>query len=223
MSLGQGKDPRRAWGTVRTVTSASAAAPVRLVAIAFALVTVLAFVVAGRADGAQRSWSTYLAPESACRSASDPLAAPAVQASAVSCLVNWARTHDRRARSRTAHGSPTRRRAEGRARGVVRAVLAYTVRVGGDRGGSGCGLPLRDLRRESLRGHAGTRLGARRRQRVAPVSAASGQPPQPELPRRGRCAGPGARAARRRRRGRLDRDVRLPPLARQDSRRPAVE
>ena len=98
MSLGQGKDPRRAWGTVRTVTSASAAAPVRLVAIAFALVTVLAFVGAGRADGAERSWSTYLAPESACSSASDPLAAPAVQASAVSCLVNWARTHDRRAR-----------------------------------------------------------------------------------------------------------------------------
>ena len=98
MSLGQGKDPRRAWGTVRTVTSASAAAPVRLIAIAFALVTALAFVVAGRADGAERSWSTDLAPESACRSASDPLAAPAVQASAVSCLVNWARTHDRRAR-----------------------------------------------------------------------------------------------------------------------------
>jgi uncharacterized protein YkwD len=66
--------------------------------MAFALVWVLAFVVVGRADGAERSWSTYLAPESACRSASDPLAAPAVQAAAVSCLVNWARTHDRRAR-----------------------------------------------------------------------------------------------------------------------------
>ena len=37
-------------------------------------------------------------PRAACRSASDPLAAPAVQARAVSCLVNWARTHDRRSR-----------------------------------------------------------------------------------------------------------------------------
>jgi uncharacterized protein YkwD len=80
------------------MTSASAAAPVRLVAIAFALMTALAFVVAGRADGAGRSWSTYLAPESACRSADDPAASAAVQSRAVSCLVNWARAQDRRTR-----------------------------------------------------------------------------------------------------------------------------
>jgi len=76
----------------------SAAASARLVAIAFALASVLAFVVAGRADGAQRSWSTYLAPEGACSSANDPLASAAVQARAISCLVNWARSQDRRTR-----------------------------------------------------------------------------------------------------------------------------
>jgi uncharacterized protein YkwD len=81
---------------VRAVTSA--ATPVRLVAIAFALVTALAFVLAGRADGAGRSWSTYLAPESACQSADDPTASAAAQARAVSCLVNWARAQDRRTR-----------------------------------------------------------------------------------------------------------------------------
>jgi len=95
---GQGKDPSRQSSTVRTVTSVSAAAPVRLVAIAFALMTALAFVVAGRAEGAGRSWSTYLAPESACPSADDPAASAAVQSRAVSCLVNWARAQDRRTR-----------------------------------------------------------------------------------------------------------------------------
>ncbi len=98
MSPGQGTDPSRYWGTVRTVTSASAASPVRLVATAFAVVSMLAFLVAGRADGAQRSWSAYLAPESACRAASDAAAPAAAQARAVTCLVNWARTQDRRAR-----------------------------------------------------------------------------------------------------------------------------
>jgi uncharacterized protein YkwD len=98
MSLGQGKDQRRGRGTVRTVTSASAAAPVRLVAIALAVASVLGFVVAGRADGAERSWSTYLAPEGACQSANDPLASADVQVRAVACLVNWARVQDRRTR-----------------------------------------------------------------------------------------------------------------------------
>jgi uncharacterized protein YkwD len=61
-------------------------------------------LLVGRADGAERAWSTYLAPESTCRSATDPQASADVQARAVSCLVNWARTHDRRTRlvSRTA-------------------------------------------------------------------------------------------------------------------------
>ena len=95
---GQGTDPRRQWGTVRAVTSASAAAPVRFAATAFVVVSLLAFLAVGRADGAQRAWSVYLAPESACRNASDPAAPDAVQVRAVTCLVNWARAQDRRGR-----------------------------------------------------------------------------------------------------------------------------
>jgi len=83
---------------VRTVTSAPAATPVRLVATAFAVASVVAFLVVGRADGASRSWSAYLAPESACRSASDAAASPVVQTRAIACMLNWARAQDRRAR-----------------------------------------------------------------------------------------------------------------------------
>jgi uncharacterized protein YkwD len=83
---------------VCTVTSATAAAPVRLIATALAVVSFLAVLVIGRADGAQRSAEMYLAPEAACASASDPTAVPAVQARAIACLVNWARAHDRRSR-----------------------------------------------------------------------------------------------------------------------------
>jgi uncharacterized protein YkwD len=96
MSPGQGTDPNDAWGTVRSVTSASAAVSVRLVATAFAAFCLFALLAGGRADGAQRPWNAYLAPESACGAASDPAAAAAVQARAVACLVNWARSQDRR-------------------------------------------------------------------------------------------------------------------------------
>ena len=98
ISLDEGTDPRSRWSTVRAVTSASAAAPVRLVATAFAIVLVLALVAVARADGAGRSWSAYLAPESTCRAASDPSAPGAVQIRAVTCLVNWARAQDQRRR-----------------------------------------------------------------------------------------------------------------------------
>ena len=81
-----------------TVTTASAATPVRLVATALAVVSFLAFLAVGRADGAQRSAEAYLAPEAACASAFDPNAAPAVQARAIACLVNWARAQDQRSR-----------------------------------------------------------------------------------------------------------------------------
>jgi uncharacterized protein YkwD len=83
---------------VRAVTSAAAAVPVRIGAIAFTVVSVLAFLVAGRADGSPRAWSTYLAPDSVCRSASDATAPAAVQTRAVVCLVNWARAQQRRGR-----------------------------------------------------------------------------------------------------------------------------
>src|SRR5262245_6606948 len=83
---------------VRTVMSAAAAVPVRLGAIAFAVVFVLAFLVVGRADGSPSAWSAYLAPEAACSSADDASAPAAVQTRAVACLVNWARAQDRRGR-----------------------------------------------------------------------------------------------------------------------------
>jgi uncharacterized protein YkwD len=58
--------------------------------------TLAALLVAGRADSANRAWSAYLAPQGACQAADDMAAAPAVQARAISCLVNWARAQDRR-------------------------------------------------------------------------------------------------------------------------------
>lgn len=61
-------------------------------------VSLLAFLAASRADGAARATSVYLAPDSACASADDPAATPALQARAVACLVNWARAQDRRSR-----------------------------------------------------------------------------------------------------------------------------
>jgi len=83
---------------VRPVTPAAAAASVRLWAIAFGIVSLLAVLVVGRADGSTRALSVYLAPDSACASASDPNASAEVQTRAVVCLVNYARAQDRRRR-----------------------------------------------------------------------------------------------------------------------------
>ena len=83
---------------VRTVTSAAAAAPVRVGAIAFAIASLVAVLVVGRADGSARAASVYLAPDGACASADDPNAPAAVQTRAIACLVNWARAQDRRGR-----------------------------------------------------------------------------------------------------------------------------
>ena len=94
----QGKDPCRHSLTVRTVTFATAAAPVRLAVTVAILASLVAVLVVGRADGASRAWSVYLAPAGTCSAANDPAAAPAVQARAIECLVNWARSQDRRGR-----------------------------------------------------------------------------------------------------------------------------
>jgi uncharacterized protein YkwD len=83
---------------VRTVSSVAAVVPVRVGAIAFAVVSVLAFLVVGRAEGSPSAWSAYLAPDSVCSSASDASAPAAVQTRAVACLVNWARAQDGRGR-----------------------------------------------------------------------------------------------------------------------------
>ena len=80
------------------VTSVPAAAPVRLLAPALAAATILVVALAGRAEGAERAWSTYLAPAGACAAADDASAPAAAQTRAVACLVNWARRQDGRAR-----------------------------------------------------------------------------------------------------------------------------
>jgi uncharacterized protein YkwD len=60
--------------------------------------SLLAALIAGRADGAGQAWSTYLAPASACAGSTDPSAPRALQERAVACLLNWARVHARLAR-----------------------------------------------------------------------------------------------------------------------------
>jgi uncharacterized protein YkwD len=60
--------------------------------------SLLAFLLAGRADGAERAWSAYLAPAGACGAADDAAAPFAEQARAVACLVNWARKQENRSR-----------------------------------------------------------------------------------------------------------------------------
>jgi uncharacterized protein YkwD len=58
----------------------------------------LSTLTAAHADGANRAWSAYLAPTAACAASDDPAAGAAVQARAITCLVNWARARDRRGR-----------------------------------------------------------------------------------------------------------------------------
>jgi uncharacterized protein YkwD len=97
-SLGQGKGPGGQASTVGTVTSATAAASVRLLATAFLVACLVVLLGTGRADGAGHSWNAYLAPESACAAAGDASAPFPAQVRAVTCLVNWARAQDRRGR-----------------------------------------------------------------------------------------------------------------------------
>ena len=92
------------------VTSVPAATPLRLLASLFVVTSCLALFIVGRADGAGRSWSAYLAPADACRAADDASAPLADQMRAVACLVNWARTQD--SRSRLARRSALQRAAE---------------------------------------------------------------------------------------------------------------
>jgi uncharacterized protein YkwD len=95
-SPGQGKDPYSVWCTVRPVTMASAATPCRFLVPALVAASLLAFLLAGRADGAERAWSTYLGPVGACAAADDASAPVASQVRAVACLVNWARRQENR-------------------------------------------------------------------------------------------------------------------------------
>jgi len=71
----------------------------------------------GSANGGSRAWATYLAPAAACKGASDPAAAPAVQQRAVTCLVNWARAQDQQGRLSQSHSLQNAAALKGR--GVV--------------------------------------------------------------------------------------------------------
>lgn len=99
------------------MTSATAAAPVRLALLAITIASLAAFLVAGRADGAGRSWSAYLAPAAACQGSTDAFASASVQQRAIGCLVNWARAQDRR--GKLAQPAALRRAAVLKARDVV--------------------------------------------------------------------------------------------------------
>jgi len=77
---------------------ATAAAPARTGLASLLLAVLAAFVFVGSADGGSRAWDTYLAPALVCKGSTDPAATPVVQQRAVACLVNWARTQDRRGR-----------------------------------------------------------------------------------------------------------------------------
>ncbi len=59
-----------------------------------ALLSLCALLVAGRAEGAGSSADAYLAPGRACSGADDVAAPAAVQAGAIVCLVNRARSRD---------------------------------------------------------------------------------------------------------------------------------
>lgn len=83
---------------MRAVTVVPAAVPARLFACALAAASILVVLLAGRADGATRAWSAYLAPAGVCRAADDASAPAATQSRAVTCLVNWARTQEQRSR-----------------------------------------------------------------------------------------------------------------------------
>ena len=83
---------------MRAVTVVSAAVSARLFSSALAAASILAFLLAGQADGGTRASSAYLAPAGSCASAVDASAPAAAQSRAITCLVNWARAQERRSR-----------------------------------------------------------------------------------------------------------------------------
>ena len=120
--------------------------------------------------------------------------------------------------SRLSPQTAARSSAQGRARRLVRAVLAYAVRRSRHRSSEGSRVPVRDVRREPLRRRMGPGLRTRCRECLAPVTAPPGERPQPAVPGRRGGAGSGERSPRRRRCRRVDGDLRLAALAhRKDS------
>jgi uncharacterized protein YkwD len=79
-------------------TFAFRATSLRVALVAGVAASLLAVSIAGRADGAERAWATYLAPASACPGSTDAAAPVGAQKRAVACLLNWARAQGRLAR-----------------------------------------------------------------------------------------------------------------------------
>lgn len=81
--------------TVSFVTLSPTTALMRVALASLAAAAFVAVLVAARADGAGRSWASYVAPAAACPGSTDASASPAVQERAVGCLLNWARAQAR--------------------------------------------------------------------------------------------------------------------------------
>ncbi len=79
-----------------SVRSTAAVTPARTGLAALVAAALAALAVAGSADGGARAWNAYLAPAGACEGAADVSASASTQIRAVTCLVNWARSQDRR-------------------------------------------------------------------------------------------------------------------------------
>lgn len=114
--------PIRTVSTVRSVTSATAAASVRLALAAGILASLAAVFLASPAQGsptrgAGSAVAKYLAPAGVCQRADDASAPAAVQRRALTCLVNWARAKS--GRGELAKSSSLSRAASLKGRRVV--------------------------------------------------------------------------------------------------------
>ena len=79
------------------MASAGVPATVRLLlGASLALCLAVPFLLAGRADGAARPWTAFLAPAGTCAGETSVRASRAEKARTIRCLVNWARAQDGR-------------------------------------------------------------------------------------------------------------------------------
>lgn len=74
------------------MSSTAATRPVRLLLpVCLATCVAIALGLGGRADGAGRAWSVYVAPAGTCAGEDSVAASRAEKAASMTCLVNWAR------------------------------------------------------------------------------------------------------------------------------------
>ena len=96
VSPDRGSDIELAGADLFNVGSAALPGALRLVIGASIALVVTAVLVVGSADAGASRWQGFLAPKGTCRSADDASASVQAQTRAITCLVNWARAHDRR-------------------------------------------------------------------------------------------------------------------------------